>query len=247
MKQEFDAQLDTWTDIALGLERHPVVLVRRGVDPALLGALLQEAHAEFGRRDAAPLSGTLPPGMHDMHLKYRSIIITELAVNGIPAQNLLVTPLVAAAATLVLRKTPHIFASHFRSVQINTENTNLTLPFHQDSRIIGRLRPDEGPMPPLINMWIPLEDCGSDRPGLELVNVPTNELIPVSNAGANIYASLGLEIPAETIQRTFQPEALWHPHFSAGDFLLFKGTTIHRTYITPAMTGDRISADIRLV
>ncbi|MEJ0070628.1 MAG: hypothetical protein WDO24_20100 [Pseudomonadota bacterium] len=60
-------------------------------------------------------------------------------MNGVPAHQLLATPLVLAAATLVLRRAPRIAFSSFRCAQVDREN--LTLPYHQDSRIIALLAP----------------------------------------------------------------------------------------------------------
>ncbi len=94
---------------------------------------------------------------------------------------------------------------------------------------------------------MPLQDCGDDCPGLEVVNRAIPDLMPVIAAGDNFYAAMGVEIAPEMVHRIAQPAELWHPSCAAGDFLLFKGTTVHRTHATPAMTRERISADIRLL
>ena len=240
MTQEFDAQHDRWIDIADTLDRRGAVLIRRGLDRAVLAALLREANAEYARRDAQHEAGALPADQHDTHVLYRSIPIDQLAVEGVAAHLWLATPLAVAVASVVLRKSPQIGYASFRCAR--PTNENLKLPYHQDSRIVAMMAPDRGPSPPLVNMWVPLQDCGQQRPGLELVNRPTAALSPVSQTGG-LYAEIGIEIAPEMVE----PGDRWHPTFAAGDFLLFKGTMIHRTHVTPTMTLERISADIRLL
>jgi hypothetical protein len=240
--QEFDARQDRWVDIADTLDRRGAVLVRHGVAPQRLAALLAEARAIYARRDAQHAAGTLPAEHRDLHLTYRAIHVTELIADGAPAQQWLVGPLVTAVATLLLRKAPQI--SEFSAIRCaRTDLAHLSLPYHQDSRILARLAPHLGPLPVLINLWIPFEDCGVDRPGLELVNRPTAKLLPAVSAQHPVYGGMGVEIAPETVGFS----DLWHPPFAAGDFFLFKGTTVHRTHVTPAMTHERISADIRLL
>lgn len=241
MMQEFDARHDRWIDIADTLDRRGAVLIRHGIDPGLLAALLGAARAIYAGRDAQHAAGTLPPELHDLHVKYRAIPITELMLDGVSAEQRLVVPLIQAVATLLLRKMPQIAFSSVRCAR--ADQGDLTLPYHQDSRIVALLAPQLGPAPTLINMWVPFEACGVDRPGLELVNRPTAALLPTDGANDGIYATMGVEIAPETVGSG----DLWHPPFAAGDFFLFKGTTVHRTYVTPTMASERISADIRLL
>lgn len=241
MTQEFDSRQDRWIDIVDTLDRRGAVLVRQGIEPALLAALLREARAIYAHRDAQHAAGALPAQHRDLHLKYRAIPIDELVVNEIPARQWLAVPLVTAITTMLLRKIPQIAFSSIRCAR--SGHGNLTLPYHQDSRIVAVLAPTLGPLPPLINMWVPFEDCGVDRPGLEVVNRPTAELLPTGGADDGIYAQMGVEIAPETIASGDR----WHPAFTAGDFFLFKGTTIHRTHVTSTMTHERISADVRLL
>jgi hypothetical protein len=63
--------------------------------------------------------------------------------------------------------------------------------------------------------------------------------------GGNFYAGHGLEIDAATVVGPYAAD-LWHPEFKAGDVLIFLGTTVHRTHVTPGMAGSRTSIDLRL-
>ncbi len=109
------------------------------------------------------------------------------------------------------------------------------------------LAPQLGPNPRLINVWVPLVPCGVECPGLEVVNRRMDGLVPTADGPDSYYARLGTAIAEALVARTAEPYELWHPPVGVGDLFLFLGTTIHRTYVTPAMTGERISADIRLL
>ncbi len=245
MTQEFDAQRDKWCDIAASLDRHGVVLVRRGLDPAALEQLLAACRVEYARRDALAAADQLPTELQAMHLKFRAISVGDIVVGGMQAPQILVTPMVQVIAALLLHKVPGIAFSSFRCARIGGEN--LVLPYHQDSRILEVIAPQLGPMPTLVNLWVPMHDCGVERPGLEVVNRPLTGLMPTLAKAENYYSSIGTEIAPEHVEREFPAADRWHPVCRAGDFMLFKGTTIHRTYVTPAMTSERISADIRLL
>jgi hypothetical protein len=47
------------------------------------------------------------------------------------------------------------------------------------------------------------------------------------------------------VRRTFPAETFWRPVLKAGDVLLFWGDILHRTHVTPAMTNDRTSIELR--
>jgi hypothetical protein len=245
MTQEFDAKQSDWTDIAAALQHHGVVLVHNGYDPTLLTALRQEADAEYRRRDALDAEGQLPGNLKDYHLRFRAIGVQEITLQGHQTQQFLVTPMIAAIATLILRKPPEVAFSSYRCARV--DHANLVIPYHQDSRIIASLAPQAGPLPQLINLWVPLQVCGRDSPGLEVVNSPVTGLMVTQTSDQNFYSSIGTEISHDLVAQTFTADQFWRPAFVPGDFLLFKGTMVHRTYTTPVMTAERISVDIRLL
>jgi hypothetical protein len=111
--------------------------------------------------------------------------------------------------------------------------------WHQD----GALRFDFGafagrppPADALLEMltgWIALTPCGKHAPGLEWVTAPTPRLLmPAELTEAAVRAAHG---PASVVQPRLQP----------GDALLFGGTLLHRTHLTPQMTLQRSSLELR--
>jgi Phytanoyl-CoA dioxygenase (PhyH) len=93
----------------------------------------------------------------------------------------------------------------------------------------------EGDAPPLAmtTCWIALVACGVEAPGLEFVSERRERLL------------LPSELPDDQLRRVFPPPTFWHPTLDPGDALLFSGDLLHRTYVTPAMTRDRTSIELR--
>ncbi len=90
------------------------------------------------------------------------------------------------------------------------------------------------PLTDLLTCWVPLTDCGVDRPGLEFITAPLTQLLH--------YQFL---TPA-ALGNLFNPDQFWVPQAKVGDALVFLPGTLHRTAVYPAMTGDRLSIELRL-
>jgi hypothetical protein len=88
-------------------------------------------------------------------------------------------------------------------------------------------------MLPLVTCWIALNACGVDAPGLELVSTRLNDLLPPA------------QLKEEAVRARFGPNQFWTPALEPGDALLFRGDILHRTYVTPAMSKDRTSIELR--
>ena len=111
--------------------------------------------------------------------------------------------------------------------------------WHQD----GGLAFDYGahpapPFPPdamltMATCWIALGPCGVAAPGLELVAQQPAGLLAVTDlADARIRGRFG--------EREFR-----RPVLETGDALVFAGDVVHRTHVTPGMTQDRTSIELR--
>lgn len=146
-------------------------------------------------------------------------------------------PSFAALARQYLGKEPMLATdSHVRSITLDRPDAHL--PFHQDETILGRR---------LLNVWIPLDACGVDAPGLELVwNSWTRRLDPAPSPEATYPVERARLDPVE-VERTFGRASRWRPVFAAGDAMVFSGATIHRTYVQTEMTRARLSVEIRLL
>src|SRR5437764_13009699 len=86
---------------------------------------------------------------------------------------------------------------------------------------------------PMTTCWIALGACGLEAPGLEIVTRRLEGLLAPA------------ELVDERVQARFAPEEFWRPVMEAGDAVLFRGDILHRTHVTPAMTKDRTSIELR--
>jgi hypothetical protein len=96
----------------------------------------------------------------------------------------------------------------------------------------GGMVPPEAVLP-MATCWIALNSCGQDAPGLELVRPRLNTLLAPA------------ELADERVRGRFAPEDFWRPTMEPGDALLFRGDILHRTYVTPLMTRQRTSLELR--
>jgi hypothetical protein len=129
------------------------------------------------------------------------------------------------------------------------EKLSATREFHQDNALIAN-------HDTLLTCWIPFMDCGIDTPSLEVLAFPVHNLLcPNPNAqGKNTFFiykqpnthQVGGVLGEAEVLSEFGEEFLWHPSFSLGDVMIFSGTTVHRTYITPQMTKNRYGIDVRV-
>ncbi len=112
--------------------------------------------------------------------------------------------------------------------------------WHQD----GALRHDfmahwgrPGPADALLEMrtlWIALTPgCGRNAPGLQWVDAAIDGLL------------LPTELTPDAVAARFGSACLRHAELEPGDALLFDGHLLHRTYLTPTMSGARLSLELR--
>ena len=111
--------------------------------------------------------------------------------------------------------------------------------WHQDGalKFDFQSHPDsEFPRNAVLNMvtcWIPLNSCGLDAPGLELITERLGALLSPR------------QLQTEFLQTRFTPKRFWQPSLGPGDALLFRGDILHRTHVMPEMTNDRTSIELR--
>jgi len=111
--------------------------------------------------------------------------------------------------------------------------------WHQDGALgFDFLAHQDGGFPadsllPMVTCWIALGSCGEESPGLELVMRRIERLVAPS------------DLIDERVRARFEPMEFSRPAMGLGDALLFRGDILHRTHVTPAMTKDRTSIELR--
>lgn len=91
------------------------------------------------------------------------------------------------------------------------------------------------PLLPTVTCWIALTQCGVDAPGLEFVTETIDELL-VPN-----------ELTHKSIHNRYPSDSFWQPQMQAGDAVIFKGGTLHRTHVVEQMRANRTSVELRFV
>jgi len=86
---------------------------------------------------------------------------------------------------------------------------------------------------PMVTVWIALDSCGAEAPGLELVTQRLETLLAPG------------DLTDDRVRARFAAAEFWRPVMQPGDALLFRGDVLHRTHVTPEMMKDRTSIEIR--
>jgi hypothetical protein len=99
--------------------------------------------------------------------------------------------------------------------------------WHQDGAFIGDdIRS--------INAWFSLSRCGRTAPGLDIIPIRVDRILPVGTPGA-LYS---WDVSADVV-RAECPGPFWRPEFEPGDVLFFDHFCIHRTGVNPATMAER--------
>ncbi len=159
-----------------------------------------------------------------------SAVVTALRDSGCPDDQLF-APVSAAGFdpadcriedSWVRKKTPPQFQAHT---------------WHQDGALGVRFPPEPGtaiPMTPLLTVWVALDSCGLEAPGLELVRRPLDRLLHFT------------ELNDSAVRMRFAAADFWIPALEPGDALVFLGGTLHRTHCRPEMRKSRLSVEYRV-
>ena len=111
--------------------------------------------------------------------------------------------------------------------------------WHQDGALrhdflahAGRPAPADAALE-MRTLWIALTPCGIDAPGLQWVDADLASLLPPA------------ELTDQAVATRFEATRLRRAALGAGQALLFDGLQLHRTHLTPDMSGPRSSLELR--
>jgi hypothetical protein len=104
--------------------------------------------------------------------------------------------------------------------------------WHQDGAFLGKGIK-------ALNVWVALTDCGVDAPGLDLVPVRLDGVLPTGTGGAIFDWAVGPDVVEGLKDRA----PVVRPAFRAGDVMLFDELFLHRTAIDPSMTERRYAIE----
>jgi hypothetical protein len=89
-------------------------------------------------------------------------------------------------------------------------------------------------MAELLTLWIPLNPCGKDSPGLEFVRRHQAALLHFT------------ELDDAALRQRFPAREFWTPALEAGDGLVFLNSVLHRTHAHPGIQLNRLSIEYRI-
>ncbi len=161
--------------------------------------------------------------------------VRDIIIDGVPGDVALMAPAILDIARVYFGREP---------VPCGISNVRRMLPdgrplhFHQDETILGHR---------LLNIWVPLTPCGVDAPGLEVVRGSFESLLETDSIPDSPLIADRHYIPEQRVLDRFPSDALYTAAFEPGDAMVFAGSTIHRTHLTPGMSRPRFSVELRLM
>lgn len=235
---------DAVASACAALRAHGAVLVRGALAREWVAALREAADARYRRvEELAPraTSGAQPrelPGGWRFVPTASSLSLGALdEPHGLPVACALAATSPLRAILVALHEGP--FAIDLDQAWLRRQHAPAHAPrwhaphaWHQDGALghdfaLGADAP--GALLPMVTCWAPLGPCGADAPGLEVLAPPLDRLVP----------------PAELGPDAVPGARSWTPRMAAGDVLLVHGGALHRTHVTPAMTRERTSVELR--
>ena len=104
--------------------------------------------------------------------------------------------------------------------------------WHQDGAFLGRgIR--------TLNIWLALNDCGVDAPGLDLFPRRLEQIVETGSHGATFVWSVSDQLVEEMLKGGEIASPVFHP----GDALLFDHLCLHRTGVKPEMSKTRYATE----
>lgn len=100
-----------------------------------------------------------------------------------------------------------------------------------------------------LNFWVPLDDCGVDAPGLQIVrdNVYETQKFVGYDPDAITFDPDRLKLINENVFDHFDETQLFAPELKVGDVFVFHNWTIHQTNCREGMTKPRQSCELRVI
>jgi hypothetical protein len=232
---EVDASDASAARVRNGVLRHGSILIRGLVPRARVARLRDNMDRAFAAYDAADAGRPLPDGatwyapLENIRnpviaRKWRRQAGAVLAAESPRAFfDLLETIHDVGLDTLVagyFGERPALAAEKVTMFRIHADDWRVReTSWHQDGAFLG------GAGIRTLNVWFALSRCGRDAPGMAIMPVPLERILPVGEEGAHYDWSLS----PHTVQREMAGVPVWRPECDEGDVLVFDHLTLHRT------------------
>jgi hypothetical protein len=230
-------------DASIQLQEQGVVLLRDVFDPDSLAQL--KAAADLFFQTMGPERSL--PERYRYNRFANSVLLAALADFGCADGEALSAPLSAPALRSILSAaTGPAWTCNMEQSWVRKKFAPQQAPpsgyylqgWHQDGALGVSFPAEPGQVPlmtELLTCWIPLDPCGADSPGLELVRRRQPALLHFT------------ELDDSALRRRFSPQEFWAPALEFGDCLIFLNDILHRTYVHSEMRHNRMSVEYRMM
>jgi len=227
------------------LREEGVVVLRTAIPLEILRPLRRAAEACFAAVDPIQQVLVSPTGVSYGFSPFsHSVLLKALVEFGLDSHEDLVAPLSTEGLSELLADAmgePVTCRQEESWVRKRFAPRNARRPYqpnvwHQDGGLGVAFTPDRDaalPMTRLLTCWVPLQSCGRESPGLEFVRRGPESLLHYT------------QLDDVTLRQHFSPDQFWAPELQFGDLVVFLARSLHRTYVTPDMTEDRLSVEYR--
>ena len=181
-------------------------------DPLLDLVTMKPDDRKWVRSGGAVLTADSPRALNDV-----AGLLTNSGLAGLSQAILGVEPLLSCEKLALRRTDPD---ADFPAV------------WHQDGAFLGRETRS-------VNFWIALTQAGIDRPGIEIMPIVCDQILPTGTPGS-LHT---WDIAPGQIAAHFGDGAGWTPEFNPGDVLIFDHMNVHRTHQTPDMREVRYALE----
>lgn len=246
---EIDAADLTTTAVEEGVSRSGCVLVRGLVPPATAAELMAGIDAVFAAFDATEKDGTLverswyDPGTMPDRVSpglpapfRRKLLRNDGGLWTVDSPRMLFELFelvdatgIGALMTDFLGERPVLSA--IKGTLRRVSPFNVIGGWHQDGAFLG-----EGIG--AFNIWLALNECGRDAPGLDIVPRRLEHVIPKDER-----AQFDWSVSEEGVLEAADGFPIVRPAFEPGDALLFDHLLLHRTGADASMTRDRYAIE----
>jgi hypothetical protein len=99
-----------------------------------------------------------------------------------------------------------------------------------------------------VNVWVPVDPCGVDAPGLQVVRETMDAVVDYVgyDRGAMSFDELRLrDVNDGVFLDRYDRDRIFRPAMAVGDVLLMHNWTLHATHCTPTMEKTRRSFELR--
>jgi hypothetical protein len=218
------------------LKSQGCILLRSCLEPTFLIALRSELAELYQKAEEALQAGRMPPKVYQRLYQYGHLPPESLLSLSVFADTVLQSENLRSLLLAIFGSKLALLTKGTLPRRQHPFWPERSIPFHQDAEFLAGIS--------ALNFWLPLDTCGKDAPGLELLLQPQKQLWFELNPEHDtpLYLHRDQQRVLQAADKTF----FWRPEMEIGDLLIFDSYLLHRTHLATSMFHERYSFEIRL-